>query len=105
VRPHHDGLASSPPQCRWGADAKEATRLGGLIAVPIAPIGSERWGQPLATTPLLRSIRVCVVVGVGIGAAIHGWFPEDALSSSGFAGSALAVPAATLAGVPMYAIV
>jgi len=61
---------------------------------------SEAWQETVA---LLRSIWGYVVIGVGVGAGIHGWLPEDALTSSGLADSVFAVPAATLAGVPLYA--
>lgn len=60
----------------------------------------EAWRE---TMSLLRSIWGYVVIGVGIGAGIHGWLPEDALTSSGLADSVFAVPAATLAGIPLYA--
>jgi len=61
---------------------------------------AEAWRETVA---LVRSIWGYVVIGVGIGAGIHGWLPEDALTSSGLADSPFAVPAATLAGVPLYA--
>jgi len=94
----------------FGAERWVQPDLRGVATRPVAaaqPVGMtleerlvEAWQDTMA---LLRSIWVYVVVGVGIGAGIHGWLPEDALASSGLADSALAVPAATLAGVPLYA--
>jgi uncharacterized protein len=73
-------------------------------AMPVVMTPEERladaWQE---TVRLLRSIWPYVVIGVGIGAGIHGWLPDDALTTSGLADSVLAVPAATLAGVPLYA--
>jgi uncharacterized membrane protein YraQ (UPF0718 family) len=43
-----------------------------------------------------------VVVGIGIGAAMHGYIPDDFLARYAGAGNPLAVPLATLVGVPLY---
>jgi uncharacterized membrane protein YraQ (UPF0718 family) len=43
-----------------------------------------------------------VVAGIAIGAAIHGWVPEDFMASLMGKGAWWAVPAAVLIGVPMY---
>jgi len=93
-----------------GAERWVQADLRGMGTRPVAPAPhveltreerlTEAWQETVA---LVRSIWIYVVVGVGIGAGIHGWLPEDALSSSGLADSMLAVPAATLAGVPLYA--
>ena len=55
------------------------------------------------TVDIVRSIWVYVLVGIGIGAWIHGWVPADFFATTGVADSVWAVPAATLAGVPLYA--
>lgn len=55
------------------------------------------------TRDILRSILPYVVVGIAIGAVIHGWLPQDFFLDSGLADHPLAVPAATLIGVPLYA--
>ncbi len=44
-----------------------------------------------------------VILGVGIGAIIHGFIPEDAIESVIEAGGAIAVPLAVIIGVPIYA--
>jgi uncharacterized protein len=55
------------------------------------------------TADIVRSVWIYVLVGIAIGAAIHGWVPADFFVTSGIADSPWAVPAATLAGVPLYA--
>lgn len=44
-----------------------------------------------------------ILIGVGIGAIIHNWIPEDLLVRFLGNGNPLGVNIATIAGVPMYA--
>ncbi len=44
-----------------------------------------------------------ILVGVGIGAAIHNWIPEEWITNLLGTGNALAVPLATIVGIPIYA--
>jgi uncharacterized protein len=55
------------------------------------------------TIDIVRSVWIYVLVGIAIGAGIHGWVPADFFATTGIADSVWAVPAATLAGVPLYA--
>ena len=55
------------------------------------------------TVDIVRTVWPYVLVGIGIGAGIHGWVPEDFFQTSGIADSIWSVPVATLAGVPLYA--
>lgn len=43
-----------------------------------------------------------VVVGIGLGAIMHGYVPDDFLAKYAGAGNPLAVPLAVLVGVPLY---
>jgi uncharacterized protein len=43
-----------------------------------------------------------VVVGIGLGAVMHGYIPDDILAKYAGAGNPLAVPLAVLVGVPLY---
>ncbi len=54
-------------------------------------------------TDIVRRIWLYVLVGVGIGAALHGFVPQDFLARWAGASNPLAVPLAVVAGVPMYA--
>jgi uncharacterized membrane protein YraQ (UPF0718 family) len=55
------------------------------------------------TADIVRSVWIYVLVGIALGAAIHGWVPADFFVATGIADSAWSVPVATLAGVPLYA--
>ncbi len=54
-------------------------------------------------TDIVRRIWVYVLVGVGIGATLHGFVPQDFLARWAGASNPLAVPFAVVAGIPMYA--
>jgi uncharacterized protein len=55
------------------------------------------------TRDIVRTVLPYVLVGIAIGAGIHGWVPAGFFADSGIAGSVWSVPVATLAGVPLYA--
>ncbi|QWV93438.1 permease [Geomonas oryzisoli] len=54
------------------------------------------------TVALLKKIWPYVVVGIGLGAFIHGYAPEDLLVRYASRDNILAVPLAVLVGVPLY---
>jgi uncharacterized membrane protein YraQ (UPF0718 family) len=54
------------------------------------------------TTGLLRKIWPYVVVGIGIGAFIHGYVPQDFLARWAGRDNPFAVPVAVALGVPLY---
>lgn len=56
-----------------------------------------------STVEILGKVWLFVVVAIGIGGFIHGYVPEDFLVSVAGPGNPLAVPAAVLMGVPLYA--
>ncbi|NTW39364.1 MAG: permease [Cellulomonadaceae bacterium] len=51
---------------------------------------------------ILRRIWPYLVVGIGLGAAIHGWAPEDLFARYAGPDNPFAVPLAVLIGVPLY---
>jgi uncharacterized protein len=55
------------------------------------------------TREIMRTVWPYVLVGIAIGAGIHGWVPADFFQTTGVADSVWSVPIATLAGVPLYA--
>jgi hypothetical protein len=63
-------------------------RLPGIIR--------EGWG-------IVRKVLVYVLIGIAIGAAMHGYVPEDFFAGYLSAGKWYAVPLAVLFAVPMYA--
>jgi len=56
-----------------------------------------------AVADIIRRVWLYVLVGVGIGAAIHGWIPEQWVAAVLGTDNPLSVVLATLVGVPMYA--
>jgi uncharacterized membrane protein YraQ (UPF0718 family) len=63
----------------------------------------ERIDQALAyDLDLIKKFYLYILLGVGIGAIIHGVVPADALVNIAGKGNLLAVPIAVLIGVPLY---
>lgn len=58
------------------------------------------WDQVLSTA---KKVTPYVLVGVGIGALIHNWIPEELIVKVLGIGNPFGVMIATIAGVPMYA--
>lgn len=58
------------------------------------------WEQVVSTA---KKVAPYVLVGVGIGAIIHNWIPEEIIVSVLGTGNPFGVIIATIAGVPMYA--
>lgn len=58
------------------------------------------WDQ---VTETLKKVFPYILVGVGIGAVIHNWIPEDIIIRFLGTGNPFGVIIATIAGVPMYA--
>ncbi len=52
---------------------------------------------------ILKRIWLFLLLGIGIGAAIHGWAPEDLLAKYAGSDNPLSVVIAVLCGVPLYA--
>lgn len=91
-------------------------------------LGLERWVEPFffelradagATGPrlgwdqrfelareevdrIIRKVLPYLLVGIGIGAVIHGWVPEGFFTRYAGPGNPLAVPFAVLIGIPLY---
>lgn len=58
------------------------------------------WEQVISTA---KKVTPYVLIGVGIGAVIHNWIPQDIIVKVLGTGNPLGVIIATIAGVPMYA--
>jgi uncharacterized membrane protein YraQ (UPF0718 family) len=52
---------------------------------------------------ILKRIWLYLLVGIGIGAAIHGWAPEEILAKYAGSDNPLSVVIAVLCGIPLYA--
>lgn len=60
---------------------------------------SDAWSY---TTGLVKKIVPYIALGIGIGAFIHGYAPEELLSRVAAKTNPLAVPVAVLIGIPLY---
>ena len=89
---------------RWVEPFVFETRLGGRLVDPAAgltwadriQIGVEEVGS------ILRKIWPYLLVGIALGAAIHGWAPQDLFARYAGAGNPLAVLIAVLIAIPLY---
>ncbi|AMR67819.1 permease [Aquipseudomonas alcaligenes] len=54
-------------------------------------------------TDIIQRVWLYILIGVGIGAAIHNWIPAELISALIGQNNWWSVPLATLVGVPMYA--
>ena len=71
-------------------------------------VAEQSWPERFAyardyTTELLKKIWPYVVIGIGIGAFIHGYVPQDFLVRWAGRDNPFAVPLAVALGVPLYA--
>ncbi len=53
-------------------------------------------------TSIVKKLWLWILVGVGIGAIIHNWVPEETIRNLINKGGIFAVPFAAILGVPMY---
>ncbi|HEX7535699.1 MAG TPA: permease [Dermatophilaceae bacterium] len=89
---------------RWVEPFVFETRLGGQVIDPSAGLtwddriqmGIEEVGV------ILRKIWPYLLVGIALGAAIHGWAPEDFFTRYAGSGNPFAVLIAVLIGIPLY---
>ena len=86
----------------WVLEARDA---GGNAAVIVVKPSTERrlrdaWDS---TRALVRKVWPWVVVGIGVGAFIHGYVPTDVIIDIGGADNPWAVPLVTALAVPLYA--
>jgi uncharacterized membrane protein YraQ (UPF0718 family) len=89
---------------RWVEPFVFETRLRGRLVDSTAALG---WNDRLRmgvdeVGSILRKIWPYLLLGIGLGAAIHGWVPEDLFARYAGAGNPFAVPVAVLLGVPLY---
>lgn len=85
--------------------AAESQSPGGEIEVPDAPKLTFAQRHQFAKDELkeiVGRIWKWVIIGVGLGAALHGFVPDDWFAENLGAGQWWNVPAAVLAGLPLY---
>ena len=84
---------------------EEYIRNGKAIDVPQEELHFKdrltyAWEQVVSTA---KKVAPYVLIGVGIGALIHNWIPEDFIVTALGDNNPFGVVIATIAGVPMYA--
>ena len=89
---------------RWVEPFVFETRLGGQVLDPSRQL---TWNERLQmgaeeVKTILGKIWPYLLVGIGLGAAIHGWVPQSFFLKYAGPGQPLAVPVAVLLGIPLY---
>ena len=88
---------------RWVEDIARTSAVSELRAEGRVPSFVERVEAAVAeSVEVFRGVWAWVLVGVAIGAASHGWVPADFFTRFAGESSLVAVPLATLVGVPLY---
>ena len=84
--------------------AEFVTRAPALDVAPQALSRRERAAYARdQVLEIVRRVWPYILIGVGVGAAIHNWIPQDAITALLGQDKWWAVPVAVLAGVPVYA--
>lgn len=88
---------------RWVEPFVYQTRVGTPAADDHRPTWRERFAIARAEVrSIIRKIWPYLLAGIAIGAAIHGWAPEDLFARYAGPGNPLAVPVAVVLGIPLY---
>jgi uncharacterized membrane protein YraQ (UPF0718 family) len=77
------------------------------IKVGEAELAQQTWADRFAyargyVADIVGKVWLYVVVGIAIGAVMHGYVPDDLLARYAGAGNPFAVPLAVLIGIPLY---
>lgn len=71
----------------------------GLVSLTVKERAKEAWGY---TLDIFKKIYLYVLIGVGVGAWIHGYIPTDFIARYTGEGNPFAVIIAVMMGIPMY---
>ncbi len=78
-------------------------KAGGGAVAAASPTWSERFALAWRSTrEIVGKVWLFVVIGIAVGAGIHGYVPEDALAGVLGRGAWWSVPVAVALGVPLY---
>jgi uncharacterized membrane protein YraQ (UPF0718 family) len=88
---------------RWVEDFVYQTRVGMAATTEHRPSWRERFTIARGeVASILRRIWPFLLVGIAIGAVIHGWAPEDFFARYAGSDNPFAVPVAVVLGIPLY---
>ena len=87
---------------RWVEPFVFETKVGAT-----APGASIPWPERITmardeVVKIVRKVLPYLLVGIGLGAVIHGWVPQDFFARYAGPGNPFAVPFAVLIGIPLY---
>ncbi len=92
---------SAAPCCAAAPESGAETAL--ITVVAAEPDGEGRWSRIFFDAlGQFRKLLPFIVLGVAIGAVIHGFLPTDVVTRLAGADNPLAVPIAAVAGIPLY---
>ncbi len=77
-------------------------RAEGDLDEPVLTLGKRLAGAWQETKDILGRVWLYVLIGVGVGAGIHGFVPQDWFIAHAGADNLFAVPLAVLVAVPLY---
>ena len=87
----------------WVEDVVKSGRVSQLRAEGYKPTLRERVDAAVEESKdIFKDVWLWVLLGVGLGAAIHGWVPEDFFARFAGPENPFAVIVATVAGLPLY---
>jgi uncharacterized membrane protein YraQ (UPF0718 family) len=86
----------------WVEDYVYEIRMGEAAEIP-----EQTWPERISyarsyAKEIVGKVWPYVVGGIGVGALMHGYIPDDFLATYANAGNPLAVPLAVLVGIPLY---
>jgi hypothetical protein len=88
---------------RWVEPFVLEATAGSLDATDVRPTPSERIQMGRAEViKIVRKVLPYLLVGIALGALIHGWAPQALFERFAGPGNPLAVPFAVLIGIPLY---
>ena len=88
---------------RWVEPFVFTTTIGASQLAGRRPSWEERFTLARAeVAAIIRRVWPYLLAGIGIGAAIHGWAPEDFFARYAGPDNPLAVPIAVILGIPLY---
>ncbi len=87
---------------RYVEDYVWKIRAGGVTIDEKLTLGDRLVDAWRSTRDIVGRVWVYVIVGIGIGAFIHGFVPTELVVEIGGSGNPLAVPALVALGVPLY---
>jgi uncharacterized membrane protein YraQ (UPF0718 family) len=88
---------------RWVESFVYEARIGTAGTAEHRPSWRQRFAIGRAeAVSILRRIWPFLLIGIGIGAAIHGWAPQDFFARYAGPTNPFAVPVAVVLGIPLY---